>query len=192
MSQPFWNHLFFSHSKTTTWSQVTPSIISAVFPFWSAFESVFLAPSGFLSFLGVSRDRQAGKWSVSFQGRKFIQVEVWFFETRRQITNRFHFSNYSLAVANWLAGDGSKSPAFLQQLVVDLVYFTMHTIRVIHPQSGKSFDPSSLSYFSAFRQFDGRGSMSFLLVKGWRNATSKSLKERCVIIDLGECICICI
>lgn len=79
MSQPFWNHLFFSHSKTTTWSQVTPSIISAVFPFWSAFESVFLAPSGFLSFLGVSRDRQAGKWSVSFQGRKFIQVEVWFF-----------------------------------------------------------------------------------------------------------------
>lgn len=139
----------------------------------------------------VETDKQGSGPLASREGNSF-KLRFDFFETRRQITNRFHFSNYSLAVANWLAGDGSKSPAFLQQLVVDLVYFTMHTIRVIHPQSGKSFDPSSLSYFSAFRQFDGRGSMSFLLVKGWRNATSKSLKERCVIIDLGECICICI
>ena len=95
MSQPFWSHLFFSHSKTTTWSQVTPSIISAVFPFWSAFESVFVAPSVFcLSWGWVQTDKQGSGPLASREGNSF-KLRLDFFETRRQITHRFHFSNYS-------------------------------------------------------------------------------------------------
>lgn len=96
MSQPLWNHLLFSHSKTTTWSQVTPSIISAVFPFWSAFvQAFFLAPSGFLSFWGwVQTDKQGSGPLASREGNSF-KLRFDFFESRRQITNWFHFSNYS-------------------------------------------------------------------------------------------------